>query len=87
VTTYSSTNGRLGGALAVVCLVLCVLDGLAGRVPMAGLFGFLGVLLALQSLDDLFWQGAQDAVVVPLKRVLIGLVIGCAVWGLYDLLR
>ncbi len=86
MATYSTTNGRIGLAAAVGCLVVAVLDGLGGNVAMAGFFGFFALLLGLQAMNDLTWEGSQDSVVVPLKRVFGALSIACGLWALVALL-
>lgn len=85
MATYSRTNGWFAAALAAMCLVVAALDGLSGRAAYAGLFGFVGLLMALQAMDDLVWAGSQDGVVKPLKRVVTVLVAIFAVWALVEL--
>lgn len=86
MATYSRTNGWIGLAAAATCFVVAVLDGLDGNMALAGLFGFFAVVLGLQALDDLVWQGSQDRVTVPLKRVFGALALGCLVWAVATLL-
>jgi urea transporter len=78
--TYSRANGVLALVAASGALVLVALEGYDGNSAMAGLFGFLGLSLVLQGLDDLVWQGRQERVLVPLKRVVVGLALVCALW-------
>lgn len=78
---YSRGNGWLGAAAAVGLFTLTVLEGLDGFSPLALMWGFLGIAIGLQALDDLVWRGRQEAVVLPLQRVAFGLTILAALWG------
>ena len=79
-TTYSRANGVLALVAASGALVLVALEGYDGNSAAAGVFGFLGLGLALQGLDDIVWQGRQERILVPLKRVVRGLTLACALW-------
>lgn len=86
MAAHSRTNGWFAAVLAGMCLLVALLDGIDGRAAYAGLFGFVGLLMGLQAMDDLVWEGSQDHVVKPLKRATMVLVAGFALWALYDLL-
>lgn len=83
MAVYSRTNGWIGLVATSGLLLLCVLEGLGGLSPSAALWGFLGLAIGLQAVDDLLWQGSQDAVVVPLKKVAFGLVVVAGLWAAY----
>jgi hypothetical protein len=86
MATYSRSNGWLAAALAAMCLLVALFDGASGRVALAGLFGFVGLLLGLQAMDELVWEGSQDGVVRPMKRIVGALIAGFAAFALLDLL-
>lgn len=85
MATYSTANGRIGAAAAVLSLVVSGFDGWEGNFAMAATFGFLGLALGLQAGDDLVWQGRQP-VVAPLRRAVVVLTVLSALWAAADLL-
>ncbi len=78
---YSRNNGYLAAAGAAGMFVLVLLEVLDRNSALAGLWGFLGLTLALQALDDLVWNGSQDRVVRPLRYAALGLAGLFLVWA------
>jgi len=77
VATYSRTNGWIAAAGASGLFLLVVLEGYDGNSALAGWWGFLGLAIGLQALDDLVWNGSQDPLVLRLRIGAAALAVAC----------
>jgi hypothetical protein len=86
VATYSRTNGWIAAGAAAGLFLLVVLEGYDGNSALAGWWGFLGLSIGLQALDDLVWQGRQDPLVRRLQIAAAVLAVVCLAVALLSLL-
>jgi hypothetical protein len=86
VATYSRTNGWIATGATAGLFLLVVLEGYDGNSALAGWWGFLGLSIGLQALDDLVWQGRRDPLVRRLQIAAAVLAVVCLAVALVSLL-
>jgi hypothetical protein len=86
LATYSRTNGWIAAGAAAGLFLLVVLEGYDGNSALAGWWGFLGLSIGLQALDDLVWEGSQDPLVRRLRFGGVILAVACLAVALVSML-